>query len=99
VLTTIPFGVAYGSNLKEVTNLVEAAVNAMHNQYIDPEKQAKCVATEMADSSVNFKLAIWAEAPKRTYVISEVLKCVYDTLNEHHISIPFPQHDVHIING
>ncbi|WP_051611882.1 mechanosensitive ion channel domain-containing protein [Xylanibacter ruminicola] len=99
VLTTIPFGVAYGSNLKEVTNLVEAAVNAMHNQYIDPEKQAKCVATEMADSSVNFKLAIWAEAPKRTYVISEVLKCVYDTLNEHHISIPFPQHDVHLING
>ena len=99
VLTTIPFGVAYGSNLKEVTNLVEAAVNAMHNQYIDPEKQAKCVATEMADSSVNFKLAIWAEAPKRTYVTSEVLKCVYDTLNEHHISIPFPQHDVHIING
>jgi small-conductance mechanosensitive channel len=53
----------------------------------------------MADSSVNFKLAIWAEAPKRTYVISEVLKCVYDTLNEHHISIPFPQHDVHLING
>ena len=89
----------FTKNYKEVTNLVEAAVNAMHNQYIDPEKQAKCVATEMADSSVNFKLAIWAEAPKRTYVISEVLKCVYDTLNEHHISIPFPQHDVHIIKG
>ena len=97
VLTTIPFGVAYGSNLKEVTNLVEAAVNAMHNQYIDPEKQAKCVATEMADSSVNFKLAIWAEAPKRTYVISEVLKCVYDTLNANNISIPFPQRDVHMV--
>ncbi len=98
VLTTIPFGVAYGSNLKEVTNMVEEAVNAMRNQYIDPEKRAKCVATEMGDSSVNFKLAIWAEAPKRSYVISEVLKCIYDTLNEHNISIPFPQRDVHLIN-
>jgi small-conductance mechanosensitive channel len=65
VLTTIPFGVAYGSNLKEVTNMVEEAVNNMRNEYIDQEKRAKCVATEMGDSSVNFKLAIWAEAPKR----------------------------------
>jgi len=99
VLTTIPFGVAYGSNLKEVTNMVEEAVNNMRNEYIDQEKRAKCVATEMGDSSVNFKLAIWAEAPKRSYVISEVLKCIYDTLNEHNINIPFPQRDIHIVNN
>ena len=99
VLTTIPFGVAYGSNLKEVTNMVEEAVNNMRNEYIDQEKRAKCVATEMGDSSVNFKLAIWAEAPKRSYVISEVLKCIYDTLNAHNINIPFPQRDIHIVNG
>ena len=99
VLTTIPFGVAYGSNLKEVTNMVEEAVNNMHNEYIDQEKRAKCVATEMGDSSVNFKLAVWAEAPKRSHVISEVLKCIYDTLNEHNINIPFPQRDIHIVNN
>ena len=99
VLTTIPFGVAYGSNLKEVTNMVEEAVNNMHNEYIDQEKRAKCVATEMGDSSVNFKLAVWAEAPKRSYVISEVLKCIYDTLNAHNINIPFPQRDIHIVNN
>ena len=99
VLTTIPFGVAYGSNLKEVTNMVEEAVNNMHNEYIDQEKRAKCVATEMGDSSVNFKLAVWAEAPKRSHVISEVLKCIYDTLNEHNINIPFPQRDILIVNN
>ena len=99
VLTTIPFGVAYGSNLKEITNMVEDAVNNMHNEFIDQEKRAKCVATEMGDSSVNFKLAIWAEAPKRSHVISEVLKCIYDTLNAHNISIPFPQRDIHIVNN
>jgi small-conductance mechanosensitive channel len=97
VLATIPFGVAYGSNLKEVTTMVEEAVNAMHNEYIDPEKRAKCVVSEMADSSGNFKLFVWANAPKRSHVISEVLKCVYDTLNEHNISIPFPQRDVHMV--
>ena len=99
VLATIPFGVAYGSNLKQVTTLVEEAVNNMHHQWMDQEKRAKCVVAEMADSSVNFKLFVWADAPKRSYVISDVLKCVYDTLNNNSISIPFPQRDIHIVNN
>ena len=98
VLAVIPFGVAYGSNLKEVTKLVEEAVNAMRHQWIDSEKQAKCVVADMADSSINFKLFVWADAPKRSYVISDVLKCVYETLNNNNISIPFPQRDIHIVN-
>lgn len=98
VLAVVPFGVAYGSNLKEVTTMVEDAVNDMHNEFIDQEKRAKCVVAEMADSSINFKMFVWAEAPKRSYVISEVLKCIYDTLNQNNINIPFPQRDIHIVN-
>lgn len=97
VLVVIPFCVAYGSNLKEVTNLVEGTLNNMHHQWIDQTKRVKCVVSEMADSSVNFKLFVWADAPKQSYVISDVLKCVYDTLNTNGISIPFPQRDVHLI--
>lgn len=97
VLAVVPFGVAYGSNLKEVTNLVEEALNNMHHQWIDQTKRVKCVCSEMADSSVNFKLFVWADAPKQSYVISDVLKCVYDTLNANGITIPFPQRDVHLI--
>ena len=97
VLAVIPFGVAYGSNLKEVTNLVEEALNNMHHQWMDQTKRVKCVCSEMADSSVNFKLFVWADAPKKSYVVSDVLKCVYDTLNKNGISIPFPQRDIHLI--
>ena len=53
----------------------------------------------MADSSINFNLFVWADAPKKSYVISDVLKCVYDTLNANGISIPFPQRDVHIVKN
>ena len=98
VLAVVPFSVAYGSNLKEVTELVEKAVNGMRHTWMDRAKEVKCVVSEMADSSVNFKLFVWAEAPKRSYVISDVLKCVYDTLNANGISIPFPQRDVHLIS-
>ena len=98
VLAVVPFGVAYGSNLKEVTTMVEEAVNNLHHQWMDPKKKVKSVVSEMADSSINFKLYVWADAPRKSYVISDVLKCVYDTLKENGVQIPFPQRDVHIIN-
>jgi len=97
VLAVVPFGVAYGSDLRQVTELVEEALNNMHHQWMDHKKRVKCVCSEMGDSSVNFKLFVWADAPKKSYVVSDVLKCVYDTLNAHGISIPFPQRDVHLI--
>lgn len=97
VLAVVPFGVAYGSNLKEVIELVETAVNSLHHPWMDQKKPVKSVVSEMGDSSVNFKLFVWADAPKRSYVVSDVLKCVYDTLNANGISIPFPQRDVHIV--
>ena len=97
VLAVIPFGVAYGSNLKEVTNLIEETLNSMHHQWIDQTKRIRCVVSEMADSSVNFNLFVWADAPKKSYVVSDVLKCVYDTLGQNGIQIPFPQRDIHLI--
>ena len=99
VLAVVPFSVAYGSNLKQVTTLVEDALNNLHHRWMDQSKQVKCVCSEMAESSVNFNLFVWANAPKKSYVISDVLKCVYDTLYENGISIPFPQRDVHLIKN
>ena len=97
VLAVVPFGVAYGSNLKQVSELVEEAVNALHHEWMDPAKRVKSVVSQMNDSSVDFKLFVWADAVKKSYVISDVLKCVYDTLNANGIEIPFPQRDIHII--
>lgn len=96
VLAVIPYGVAYGSNLQQVIQLADSAVNELDHPWIDKDKQAKSVVGELADSGVNLKMFVWAEAPKKSYVISDVLKCIYDTLNAHNIEIPFPQQDVHI---
>ena len=98
ILAVVPFGVAYGSNLKQVTELVENAVNALHIEYMDPNKKVTSGMVGMNDSSVDFKLYVWVEAVKRAYVTSEVLKCIYNTLNENGIEIPFPQRDITIKN-
>ena len=96
VLAQLPFGVAYGSNIKQVTKLVEDAVLKLHHRWLDPEKSVKVVFRELGDSSINFTLLCWVDAVKQIYVVSDVMQTIYDTLNEHGIEIPFPQCDVHL---
>lgn len=98
VLQVIPYGVAYGSNLQQVIALVDAAVDGLHHQWMDNTKKVKSVVGELGDSSVNLKMFVWADAVKKSYVISDVLRTIYDTLNQNGIEIPFPQQDVHIRN-
>jgi small-conductance mechanosensitive channel len=98
VATPITFGVAYGSNLKQVQQLVDTAVNSMNNPWVDSSRPGSSIVTMMNDSSVDFKIIVWAEALKRPIVTSEVLRVIYDVLGENGIEIPFPQRDIHIIS-
>ncbi len=96
VLAVVHYGVAYGSNLQQVIELVDGAVNQMKHKWMDKSKKAKSVVGELADSGINLKMFVWADAPKQSYVISDVLNTIYNTLNQNGIEIPFPQQDVHI---
>ena len=98
VLSLIPFGVAYGSKMKEVMELVEKAVVDMKHPYVDKKKQVKVVFTEFGDSSINFKLLCWVDAVKQIYAVSDIMERIYDVLGEQGIQIPFPQRDVHLIS-
>ncbi len=96
VLQIITFGVAYGSNLMEVKQLVENTLNELQLEGTDKSKSVSSVVYELGDSSINFKAFVWLEPLKRAVVISQVLSAIYDVLNQHNIEIPFPQQDVHI---
>ncbi|MBO4826940.1 MAG: mechanosensitive ion channel [Prevotella sp.] len=96
VLALVPFGVAYGTDIEQVRTLVQNAVTSLHHKWMDNRKQVKVVFTEFADSSINMKLVVWVDAVKKIYVISEIMETIYRTLNEHGISIPFPQRDLNI---
>ena len=96
VLQLVPYGVAYGTNLQEAMSLVDDAVNNLHHKWMDPSKKAKSVVGQLGDSGINFNMFVWADAVKKSYVVSDVLNTIYDTLNANNIEIPFPQQDVHI---
>ena len=100
ILAMIPFGVAYGSNMRQVISLIEEAINKkLRHQYIDKKKPAKVVFTEFGDSSVNFKVICWVDAIKQIYVVSDIMETIFQTLQDNNIDIPFPQRDVHIIRS
>jgi small-conductance mechanosensitive channel len=96
VLALVPFGVAYGSNVNQVKEVVEKAVTQLHHKWTDTSKAVKVVFTEFGDSSVNLKVIVWVDAVKKIYAVSDIMACIYQTLADNNIEIPFPQRDIHI---
>ena len=82
ILALIPFSVAYGSKAGQVKDIIEDAIHNLRHHLIDNEKRIRVV--------------VWVDAVKKIYVVSDILNCIYDTLNANGIEIPFPQRDVHI---
>ncbi len=94
-LESIEVGVAYGSNAKEVREIIGNAVRDLNRtNYI---RYVNTVFTGLGDNSIDFKVMAWVDARRRAYAHSDILEAIYNALNDHNIEIPFPQRDVHII--
>jgi small-conductance mechanosensitive channel len=90
----LPFGVAYGSDLRQVRLLAVSAA-------AEPERVAKtpapvCHATGFGPSAIQFLLRFWiADAENGvTNIKGEVLIALYDALTAHGIEIPYGQYEV-----
>lgn len=96
-LAVIPIGVAYGSNINMVKDLISSSVNKLSCH--EKKHDVKVVFTEFGDNSINLKILVWVPVLTHTYAVSEIMETIYNALMENHIEIPFPQRDLHIINS
>jgi small-conductance mechanosensitive channel len=92
----IPFGVAYGTDLPKLKQLM-LEVGDEHPQALkDPAPELFFVG--FGDSSLNFELAVWSSQcttnPRRFR--SELFFAIEEKLRENGIEIPFPQQDLHV---
>lgn len=92
----LPFGVAYGSDLRKVRAIATAAAS-------DPARVAKvpapvCHATGFGASTIDFVLRFWISdaANGVTNIKGEVLIALYDALMANDIELPFPQYDIRL---
>ena len=95
-LSVVNFGVGYGTNVERMRKVIIAAVEALNIPYIDKEKPLSVLFTEFGDNSINFKFICWVDVTKQVVTESQISECIYNTLNEHNIEMPFPKRDVYI---
>jgi small-conductance mechanosensitive channel len=93
-----PFGVAYGTDLKQAVAVAVAAARATERVVADPAPV--CLVTAFADSAVELDLRFWIRDPQNgtANVRSAVFLALWEALRENGIVIPFPQRDVWIRN-
>jgi small conductance mechanosensitive channel len=88
------FGVGYGDDLRKAKEVIQKTILADSRVLQDP---APFIAvSELADSSVNFVVRVWAKTEDYWGVYFDGLENVKLALDENQISIPFPQTDLYI---
>lgn len=91
----IPVGVAYGSDVDQVSDLLDAI--AADNPDILDAPSPRVRMRAFGDSSLDFELLGWVRAPvERGRVTHELLKTIYKRFMAEGVEIPFPQRDVHL---
>ena len=88
------FGIGYGDDIRKAREIMKGILDADERILKDPEPLI--AVGELANSSVNFNVRPWVNSSDYWNVrfdLTEKIKLAFD---EHGISIPFPQMDVHL---
>ena len=93
-LDILEVGIAYGSNVKEVKKILTDAL--MKLDCIYREKGVKIVLKSFDDNCITLKVLVWVNVLTQYADDGKIMECIYDTLNEHNIEIPFPQREITI---
>ena len=95
----VPVGVAYGSDLKLLQQLLLEAAGEHPKALRDPSPVV--LFNEFGDNSLNFELGVWTQEMTAApiHFTSEMNFIIEQKLRENDIEIPFPQRDLHVRSG
>lgn len=89
------FGIAYGDDVDKAKEVLMKLIKADERIINDPAEPFIAVS-ELADSSVNLVVRVWAEAANYWGIYFDLHEKVYKTFDKEGLNIPFPQMDVHV---
>lgn len=91
--TRLRVGVAYGSDVDQVVQVLEMVAREHRRVCRDPEPRVRMRA--FGDSSLDFELLCWVDHPaERGVATHELYLDIYKALGREGIQIPFPQRDL-----
>jgi small-conductance mechanosensitive channel len=92
---TLKVGVAYDSNVHEVTKIIEQVCR--QNQRVLAEPPPQVFFSAYGDSSLDFTVWVFVRTPAdRNPAVHELNAAIFDALNRQGIEFPYPQMDVHL---
>lgn len=89
------FGIGYGDAYDKAKKVLMKLIEADERIMKDPEPFI--ALSELADSSVNIVVRVWAKGSDYWGVFFDMNEKVYKTFSEEGLNIPFPQMDVHLV--
>jgi len=102
-LIKIPIGVAYGTDIEQVRQLLIEAItpicqeeNEAGQPLTDTSIPVSVAFSDFGESSVDLKVGVWMLVEEKFTLTSRIKEVIYNTLNKNGIEIPFPQRDVHL---
>ncbi|MBR0177134.1 MAG: mechanosensitive ion channel [Bacteroidales bacterium] len=102
-LLKLHVSVAYGSDLRQVREVLEEAMQVMRTkdaygrEIVEPNKGIYVVFGEFGDSGIDIIVKQYVLASERIAYADNAPEIIYNALNANGITIPFPQRDLHII--
>lgn len=97
-MQVLEVGVAYGTNINAVRHMLIDALKQL-DFVQESGKDVLVLIKGFGESSIDLKIIVWLDANTAGLNSSEVLECVYNTLNANNIEIPFPQRDINFRNA
>ncbi len=92
---TLKVGVSYGSDVRQVTQLLTEVCKA--NPRVVPEPPPQIFFEVYGDSSLNFNIWVHLKTPSdRIPATHELNSAIFEAFRQHGIEIPFPQRDLYI---
>lgn len=88
------FGIGYEDDIDKAKAVLRRLADADERVHQDPEPFV--VLSELGDSSVNFIVRLWVDAPDYWAVKFDMTEKVKKTFDAEGLSFPFPQRDVHM---
>jgi len=92
----IVIGVGYSSDLKHVKDTLFSIIK--NDAKILTEPAPGIEVKELAESSVNLVVFIWAERPNYGKMVSDFYENTKAAFEKEGIELPFPQRDIHVKN-
>ena len=90
------FGIAYGDDMENFKKAINDFI--AEDTRILKEPKSFIGLSEFGDSSVNFAVRSWVNAPDYWGVFFDMNEKVYKKFGNYNLNIPFPQMDVHLKN-